>query len=68
MKNTAELLMLEGVVAECAECDGDRIFLPVDEHCGGGACEFCCTICGAAVLIDPLLSYTGPSVATHVAV
>jgi hypothetical protein len=55
MDNRADLLLLESVVSGCADCGGERIFVPVDDNCGGGACEFCCTACGAAVLIDPLL-------------
>lgn len=56
MDNRVDLLLLESVVAVCADCAGERIFVPVDECCGGGACEYCCTTCGAAVLIDPLVS------------
>jgi len=54
MDNRADLLLLESVVGGCSDCGGERIFVPVDDNCGGGACEFCCTACGAAVLIDPL--------------
>ncbi|MDQ3307165.1 MAG: hypothetical protein M3499_02210 [Actinomycetota bacterium] len=55
MNNRADLLLLESVVSGCADCGDERIFVPVDDNCGGGACEFCCATCGAAVLIDPLL-------------
>lgn len=56
MNNRVDLLLLESVVSACADCGGERIFVPVDDDCGGGACEFCCTTCGAAILIDPLIS------------
>ncbi len=56
MDNRADLLMVGSVVSGCADCGGERIFVPVDDSCGGGACEFCCTTCGAAILIDPLIT------------
>lgn len=56
MDNRVDLLLLKSVVSACAECGGERIFMPVDDECGGGACEFCCTTCEAAILINPLLT------------
>jgi len=56
MENRVELLLLESVVSACPECGGDRIFVPVDDECGTGACEFCCTTCEAAIVIDPLVT------------
>jgi hypothetical protein len=44
--------MLTGVARGCPDCQGERIFVPVDD-CDGDVCEYCCTSCGAAVLIDP---------------
>ncbi len=58
MDNRVELLLLESVVSACPECGGDRIFVPVDDDCGAGACEFCCTTCEAAIVIDPLVTRT----------
>lgn len=55
MDNAADLLMLSGVVRPCPDCADERIFVPVLEDCDRDACEFCCTSCGAAVLIDPVL-------------
>jgi hypothetical protein len=51
MDNAADLLMLRGVVRHCPDCRDDQMFVPV-EDCDGGACEFCCTTCGAAILVD----------------
>ncbi|MEJ7706706.1 MAG: hypothetical protein WKF82_05085 [Nocardioidaceae bacterium] len=55
MTNPAEKLLLDGVVRACPDCLGDRIFVSVE--CEGDHCEFCCTTCGAAVMIDPLFDY-----------
>lgn len=56
MSDPAEILMLSGVVQTCPDCLGDRIFVSIDE-CAGDQCEFCCTECGAAILIDPAFDY-----------
>lgn len=53
MTDPAETLMLSGVARECPDCRGERIFVSVDQ-CDGDRCEFCCTSCGAAVMIDPV--------------
>ncbi len=53
MNDPAEILMLSGVARDCPDCRDERIFVPVDE-CDGEGCEFCCTSCGAAVIIDPV--------------
>ena len=55
MNDRSELLMVKGIVRPCADCSDERIFMPVDE-CDSDACEFCCTSCGAAVMIDPVYS------------
>jgi hypothetical protein len=49
MADIADLLMLSGVARTCPDCHDERIFVPID-----AAGEFCCTICGAALLIDPV--------------
>ncbi|MGH3504346.1 MAG: hypothetical protein ACRDQA_26120 [Nocardioidaceae bacterium] len=57
MNITADLLMLQGMTRVCPDCGDERIFIPVDDAPGEadhGA--FCCTSCGAAVLLDPDLS------------
>ena len=53
MSDPADLIMLTGLVRPCPDCGDARIFVSTDE-CGDDRCEFCCTSCGAAVLIDPL--------------
>jgi hypothetical protein len=54
MSEPAEVLMLTGVVRPCPDCHGERIFMPA-EACDGDVCDYCCTTCGAAVMIDPAL-------------
>ncbi len=49
MEDKSDLLMLSGVVAGCAECGVERVFVPVDEEDPGG--EHCCTACDAAVFL-----------------
>ncbi len=49
--------MLSGVLRVCPDCADERIFMPIDE-CDGEGCEFCCTSCGAALLVDPAFDYT----------
>jgi len=66
MRNTADLLMLSGVVRLCPDCLEERIFVPVDCDRAAEHCEFCCTTCGAALLVDPLFEYT-PARPRHVA-
>jgi hypothetical protein len=52
MADIADLLMLSGVVRSCPDCHDDRIFVPIDNTPAG---EYCCTSCGAGLLIDPAL-------------
>ncbi len=59
MENRSDKLMLSGVVAFCADCADDRIFLPVEEGCDVDGCEFCCTSCDAAVFLLEVLDNTG---------
>jgi hypothetical protein len=49
MEDKSDLLMLSGVVAGCAECGVERVFVPVDAGDPGG--EHCCTSCDAAVFL-----------------
>ena len=60
----SDLLMLSGVAAGCADCGGERIFVPVDDP-GTGA--YCCTSCDAAVFLlaaaDPCLDRSAERVA-----
>ena len=48
--------MLRGVMADCPDCAGERILLPVDDD----GFEFCCTDCDAAVLVVEVLE-PGPA-------
>jgi len=60
MDHRSELLMTLGVVGACDDCRDERLLVPVDDGSGYlGA--FCCTTCGAATLIDPLLTVVEPS-------
>lgn len=57
MTDHADHLMLSGVVRSCPDCAAERIFVTTDE-CRDDRFEFCCTTCGAALLIDPVFDYT----------
>jgi hypothetical protein len=63
MADIADLLMLSGVVRSCPDCHDERIFLPAGaillESVHDG--EYCCTGCGAALLIDPALDLAMPA-------
>lgn len=65
MDNRADQLLLGSVVSVCGDCLQERIFVPVDADCDSIACEFCCTVCGAAVLIDPLFRGVEDSLWSH---
>ena len=39
--------MLSGVVATCADCGDERVFVPTAAESG----EYCCTSCDAAVFL-----------------
>jgi predicted RNA-binding Zn-ribbon protein involved in translation (DUF1610 family) len=56
MDDQAELLMRSGIVHACPDCRDERIFVSTDE-CDADGCDFACTSCGAAVLIDPVHAY-----------
>ena len=56
----ADLLMTSGVVRRCPDCTMDQIFMPVDDTSSDhpldlSASAYCCTSCGAAILIDLFL-------------
>ena len=59
MENASELLMLRGVWALCADCDGEQVFLPIETG------EFCCTGCDAAVFLLEVLDNTGSRLAAR---
>ena len=70
-ESAADLLMLSGVVRDCPDCAAEQIFVPVDDSrdtsrgaAPGAAREgahdlsvgaYCCTGCGAAILLDLFL-------------
>ena len=55
-ESAADMLMLSGVVRVCPDCDVDQIFMPVDDGAETphdlSASAYCCTACGAAILVD----------------
>lgn len=57
MDSRSDILMLGGVAAFCADCDDQRIFVPVDGY------EFCCTTCDAAVFMLEVVDNTGARLA-----
>jgi len=59
METKSDILMLSGVTAVCEDCGDRRIFVPVDDGCADDGCEFCCTVCDAAVFLMPVLDNTG---------
>ena len=59
MDNGSDILMLSGSLAWCADCDGERIFVPVDDGCDHDGCAFCCTACDAAVYLLDVIDNTG---------
>jgi hypothetical protein len=68
MADIADLLMLSGVVRSCPDCHDERIFLPAgafptEDESGA----YCCTVCGAALLIDPALDAVALSPTARVA-
>jgi hypothetical protein len=50
MEEPDVLLMLSGVSRPCPDCADDRVFVPADDADAPGA--YCCTDCGAALLIE----------------
>ncbi len=57
MYDDADRLLLEGLARPCPDCAEERLFVAADLHLDpdrGEPAEYCCTWCGAALLIDPL--------------
>jgi uncharacterized protein (DUF983 family) len=56
MSERADVLMLTGIEWPCPDCGQGQIFV-APEGCeeGSAGCDFCCTQCGAALLINPFL-------------
>jgi uncharacterized protein (DUF983 family) len=50
MEDPDVMLMLSGVSHYCPDCADDRLFTPADDAEAPGA--YCCTECGAALLIE----------------
>jgi hypothetical protein len=50
MSDSDVMLMLSGVSRTCPDCRDTRVFVPADDGDSSGA--YCCTSCGAALLID----------------
>jgi hypothetical protein len=60
----ADNLMLTGTVLFCPDCADDRIFAVPDCGDGRGNCgDYCCTDCGAAVVVDGAASGRASSAA-----
>ena len=56
MSTPDESLMLTGIVGSCPDCRDERILVLVGD-CDADGCDYCCTTCGAGVLIDPVCDY-----------
>jgi hypothetical protein len=55
MGDPSDVLMLHGVVAVCADCGEERVFVPT----AGDLSEYCCTSCDAAVFLLAAVQATG---------
>jgi hypothetical protein len=55
MDHGVDILLLKGVARPCPDCAEERLFVPadLDRHDVG---EYCCTWCGAGLLIDPAIA------------
>ena len=60
MLNDAERLLLEGLARPCPDCGEERLFVSAD-HERGELTEYCCTWCGAALIIDPVWTIRVPA-------
>jgi uncharacterized protein (DUF983 family) len=65
MHDNVDLLLMRGVARPCPDCAEERLFVPADPETADYG-DFCCTWCGAALLIDPSHA-TVKTPATHVA-
>jgi hypothetical protein len=52
MEPGVDMLLLKGVARPCPDCAEERLFVPADSDRPDIA-EYCCTWCGAGLLIDP---------------
>ncbi len=52
MEHGVDMLLLKGVARPCPDCAEERRFVPADAERPDVA-EYCCTWCGAGLLIDP---------------
>jgi hypothetical protein len=50
MENEGALDLLHGVLAYCADCEGEQILIPVDRSGG-----FCCTLCDGGIFLSEVV-------------
>ena len=55
MDHGLDMLLLKGVARPCPDCAEERLFVPADLDRPDIA-EYCCTWCGAGLLIDPSMA------------
>ena len=55
MDDSVDMLLLKGVARPCPDCAEERLFVPADLDRPDIA-EYCCTWCGAGLLIDPSMA------------
>jgi predicted RNA-binding Zn-ribbon protein involved in translation (DUF1610 family) len=55
MDHGVDMLLLKGVARPCPDCAEERLFVPAELD-RTDATEYCCTWCGAGLLIDPALA------------
>jgi len=60
MNQPVDLLLLTSVVHTCTDCGDERIFV-VAEGSTHDSGEYCCTYCGAAIIVDPTFTSTTPA-------
>jgi hypothetical protein len=65
MDHGVDILLLKGVARPCPDCAEERLFVPADVDRPDVA-EYCCTWCGAGLLIDPAIA-DGHSLSPRVA-
>jgi hypothetical protein len=57
MSDPSDVLMLHGVLASCADCGEERVFVPT----AGDLSEYCCTACDAAVFLLTAVQQVDPA-------
>lgn len=55
MDHDVDMLLFKGVARPCPDCAEERLFVPADLDRADIA-EYCCTWCGAGLLIDPAMA------------